>query len=169
MREIKFRGLGENGWVYGDLFSAWAVGGIHPRIHWVEGVTSYNQGVKPETVGEFTGLKDFYEGDLVQCLEQWVSKEGAVEEENTYTLQVRLANYEWQFVQFTKNEYGVSIPTLTLSFSEYRKEYSWGDGIEKHLYDGSRQRFRKFVCVGNIHENPELAEKEISNGDTVQD
>lgn len=71
MREIMFRGLGENGWVYGDLFSAWAVGGIHPRIHWVEGTTCFNQGVRPETVGQYAGRHDkngtaIYCGDRLQ-------------------------------------------------------------------------------------------------------
>ena len=128
-REIKFRGLGENGWVYGDLFRAWAVGGIHPRIHWTEGVTSYNQGVKPETVGEFTGLKDFFEGDII--LNNRSQQGGIIYMAGDGCWRVWNAHF-----------------TTTKTLFSYIEDS---------------------VVIGNIHENSELAEKESSNGDTVQD
>lgn len=71
MRATKFRGLGVNGWVYGDLISALSVRGEHPRIHWIKGKAECNQGVQPETVGEWIGKVDkndveIYEGDKIE-------------------------------------------------------------------------------------------------------
>ena len=72
MREIKFRGKTPDGrWVYGDL--------LHAEHNFKKGIdivtdTWEQVTVIPETVGQFTGLKDengkdIYEGDIIYCEE----------------------------------------------------------------------------------------------------
>lgn len=69
MREIKFRGKRkDNGeWVYGDLITG-------PDVTYIvvtkpnpdeDGYWKWHE-VIPETVGQFTGLKDWYVGDIIQ-------------------------------------------------------------------------------------------------------
>lgn len=72
MREIKFRGLraeyrpeyGHDKWKYGNLLNAQSIGEVGADLNSYEYAT-----VIPETVGQYTGLKDkngkeIYEGDL---------------------------------------------------------------------------------------------------------
>lgn len=69
MREIKFRGISErtNGFVYGSLF--FADTGLTIIENCGSDMADFHF-VKPETVGQLTGIKfneiDLYEGDIIE-------------------------------------------------------------------------------------------------------
>lgn len=87
MRDVKFRGLNMNGeWVYGDLVNAtglkhkpkqntktWIVTSAFGNGGWF--MIRGRQYVKPDTVGQFTGLHDssfmtpIYEGDIIEFIQ----------------------------------------------------------------------------------------------------
>ena len=79
MRPIKFRGLrveynkeyGQTPWKYGNLLNNTSIGEVG------EGLKHYSYSiVKPETVGQFTGFKDYkgieiYEGDKISYFNKY--------------------------------------------------------------------------------------------------
>lgn len=82
MREIKFRGLRKDGkgWFYGDLVRTTRVSDGIRSDHSLIGIDMDFHEVIPETVGQYTGLKDkngkeIYEGDIIG---EWVDTDEGV-------------------------------------------------------------------------------------------
>lgn len=143
MREIKFRGKRiKNGeWVYGDLrqensgrkvimtnLSTW---GDNP-----DDVEPYGDDitVDPNTVGQYTGLKDkngkeIYEGDIMFLSDRGSHKEEVIVEHGLYG---------WTFYN----------PKTATFYSDGSHTY--------YAVENYRFMFGTGVCIGNIHDNPEL-------------
>ena len=139
MREIKFRGkrMDNREWVYG--YYVIDPKGRH-RIYWkpFDEATSHTYHfVIPETVGQFTGLKDrngkeIYEGDVIcsKLKEKIISKGD---------------------IQFDCGVFGVEWT--------HHKEYksfvgSWGQRHNLRKIDD--EIIDMIEVIGNIHDNPEL-------------
>lgn len=134
MREIKFRGKPTNNddWVYGD-YTRLQVPLSDEVVHYIVVNLFSPVEVKPETVGQYTGLKDkngkeIFEGDIVQV--NGGSIGSIVWHDNWASFCLKLA--------LLKNENG--------SFSKVF---------------GSSPLFNdapKYLKIGNTHSNPELLE-----------
>lgn len=125
MREILFRGkrTDNSEWIYGDLVQ-WSDG---VQIFDYDGVGKVKNNVIPETVGQYTGLKDkngkrIFEGDIVYC-------------------KSRLDNANMVII-FERGQFRMVL-------SENYRSYQTNSGF----YDINC--FDKEV-IGNIHDNPEL-------------
>lgn len=125
MREIKFRGLNRRndqrwaGWHYGDL--------------WIEksGVCVGSYEVDPETVGEYTGLKDhkgreIYEGDIVKV--------------------VSYGEESFHVVKYMVEE----------DYPAFDLDPVINDGECNSLSYSLNDLDTKIIVIGNIHDNPEL-------------
>ncbi len=137
-RDYRFRGKrSDTGkWVYGDLITWWRGEGSRAICD----VGGIRHDVIPETVGQFTGLRDkngqeLYEGDILQ---------GGQDYEKIYGKPiVKIGEYidnGLRHLDLCEDEtfplYGVYIETL------------WGPG--------GLSGDHELIKIGNIHDNPEL-------------
>lgn len=129
MRKIKFRGKRvDNGeWVYGDLHHGFITGNGYVN----------GREIHPETVGQFTGLKDkngveIYEGDIVTAC--WYDYEEP--------------NHDM---------------TGIVEFTEGWMSYWIADYDKKEFSELNGQGYCHWTIevIGNIYDNPELMEGEL--------
>jgi uncharacterized phage protein (TIGR01671 family) len=129
MREIEFRGKRKNGgeWVYG-FYRSYI---YRKKEHaWLETIDRTWE-IKPETVGQYTGLKDsngvkIFEGDIVKT-----------------TVKVTGGRAE---------------TVVSVFFSELCAAFEIKGGIL--CQPESMYKSRKYEVIGNIHDNPELLSRE---------
>lgn len=141
-REIKFRGkVIDHGGLFRDKKDGEWVYSEESFVHTDAGVFigPYNEEVKvdPETIGQFTGLKDkngrdIYEGDIIECVD-------------SHGEPVR------HFVEFCgRRGY----------YAQYFAGHSPLPAYEAGpIYQDYIDEFGKYV-IGNIHDNPELLKTE---------
>lgn len=146
MREIKFRGRDENGkWYYGSLIQTY-YGGVfiqvtsQPLDMATENTVFETVEVLPETVGQYTGLKDkngkeIYEGDLVHYVYQ--PGEGCCNFDCEGIVEWKSTGFKMTALPGRGGFCGwlVSCPGA---------------------YEGSSEEL--FEIIGNIHDTPELLE-----------
>lgn len=127
MRTIEFRGYSpDRGWVFGDLLQR-PNGDVYINERSDSGFLSYL--VRPETVGQYTGLEDargnkVYEGDIIRH---------------------SISTQQWGIFHVQWDEYTISWAT------DWREPISeFGDILDFEC---------RIVVLGNVHDNPELLER----------
>lgn len=146
MREILFRGKSRNNgkWYQGDLVTV-----AHKRF--IDDDISKER-VKPETVGQYTGLTDkngtkIFEGDIVAF---YFFDKGV---KNTRTMFI-----EWIDSGFCMKELFRDY-RLTSDFNIItEKIYTYQGEIKQGVYKSNNSYFVEII--GNIHDNPELLKGE---------
>lgn len=153
MRDVEFRGKQtDNGeWVYGYVYCYGWTGEEETCIVPNYASAPYSIEVDPDTVGQYTGLKDkngtkIFEGDIVKCVD--ANNGGA------FTAIVSFGNpnreYNWGF-QLVKMG-GDNLNTDILLWVDMEEAGAYIEVIN-NIYDSA-----EFKIIGNIHDNPELLE-----------
>ncbi|KKN78315.1 hypothetical protein LCGC14_0351740 [marine sediment metagenome] len=161
MRTIKFRGRfvkaknalypEENKWVYGSLVID------RDNSYWIKTDKS-SYCVNPETVGEFTGLKDknrkeIYEGDVVNFAQKKTFCKG---EKCHESLELGTSKYCPKCGKPTTREDYTRIAEIVFkqgSFCFHYEISNWATYVAEMYIEW-------IEIIGNIHENPELLEAE---------
>jgi len=127
MREIEFRAkvLDGRDWVFGDLRNTWYLFNGE-RCYYRQNAFLQLEGIIPETVGQYTGLKDkdgikIFEGDIVRILSS--------------------DDFKYEVV------YSLSVASF-IGRCKYKSDFEYlQNGI------GANQILK---VIGNVHDNPEL-------------
>jgi hypothetical protein len=163
MREIKFRGncTGNGEWVYGD-YIYYQKYNKH-IIHYYNRKNDYYTIVNPDTVGQYTGLRDAtkWEDLSQQEKDEWLKHN---KQENWAGKKI----YEDDIVSFFHDGYECFTGPV-----KWQKNLSlWKVGIALKTIDPDDLFIPDiYLVVGNIHDNPELNEKINKNktGISIED
>ena len=155
MREILFRGktINSGEWIYGYYWTNEIGNHFIKAIkskddNFVSNPTTNDFEVNPETVGQYTGLKDkngkkIFEGDIVECV-HWFFDGNEVDELFTATVGFRDASF-----------------TLENIDSKYYANYTGGNKGEGICWIGNiYYHDQDYEVIGNTHDNPKLLEEE---------
>jgi hypothetical protein len=145
MREIKFRGkrIDTGEWVEGSYVSKFSFtdGSVHENtIVTTDGLKSYL--VHPETVGQFIGLKDIYEGDVYRD-EFSVDDEKGMDERIYYVC--AFVKSMCAFCWITVAEYNLGV----------HEEDVW-PADDEYPVTVNADELDKIKVIGNSHDKPEL-------------
>ena len=147
-REIKFRGLDVKGnWYYGNL-------SVIPK-NIKGGIESFAYEVRPETVGQYTGLKDNTKWEQLTIEEQkdWIDSGKSKEEWNgkeIYEGDIVKARYYYQYSGSSSN-WEWRTKSGEIIFHKYKWIFKPSDHEKINLKD-----LEDIEIIDNIYENPEL-------------
>lgn len=145
MREIKFRGFNKKNkqWLYGFYLQNRGAHFVCPD-EFAHGKTWDDYEVDPNTIGQFTGLMDMYDNEIVEgdvvCLDGQAERRVVVFYEGAFNIATLS---EWELLN--KGEH------------PYINDYAHMTRLDEWSCTGSLR------TIGNIHDNQEVLARESKN------